>query len=150
MVFESNRCVVFDNNECALFVGSRRNNIYVVDLCDSKAFNEKCLASVNDDTWLCHRRLGYASMHTISKLSKKNLVKGLPKLAYQKDLICDACVKGKHQKSSFQSKNLISTTRPLELLHMDLFGPSSTLSLGGKLTVLLLLMIIHVLHGFSF
>ena len=46
--------------------------------------------------------------------------------------MCDACVKGKHQKSSFQSKNLISTTRPLELLHMDLFGPSNTLSLGGK------------------
>ena len=71
-------------------------------------------------------------MHTISKLSKKNLVKGLPKLAYQKDLICDSCVKRKHQKSSFQRKNLISTTRPLELLHMNLFGPSSTLSLGGK------------------
>ena len=71
-----------------------------------------------------------AYMHTISNLSKNNLAKGLPKLAYQKDLICDACVKGKHQKSSFQNKNLISTTRPLKLLHMDLFGPSSTLSLG--------------------
>ena len=77
-------------------------------------------------------RLGQVNMHTISKLSKKNLVKGLPKLAYQKDLMCDACVKGKHQKSSFQSKNLISTTRPLELFHMDLFGSSNTLSLGGK------------------
>ena len=52
VVFESNRCVVFDNNECALFVGSRRNNIYVVDLFDSKAFNEKYLIGVNDDTWL--------------------------------------------------------------------------------------------------
>ena len=132
VVFESNKCVVFDKNECALFVGTRHNNIYVVDLYDSKAFNEKCLVSVNDDTWLWHRRLGHVSMHTISKLSKKNLVKGLPKLTYKKDLLCDACVKGKHQKSSFQSKNLISTTRPLELLHMDLFGPSNTLSLGGK------------------
>ena len=96
---------------------------------DSKAFNEKCLVSVNDDTWLWHRRVRHVSMHTISKLSKKNLVKGLSKLAYQKDLMCDACVKRKDQKSSFQSKNLISTTRPLELLHMDLFGPSNTLSM---------------------
>ena len=40
--------------------------------------------------------------------------------------------KNKHQKSSFQSKNLISAIRPLELLHMDLFNPPSTLSLGGK------------------
>ena len=71
-------------------------------------------------------------MHTISKLSKKNLVKGLPKLVYQKDFICVACVKGKHKKSSFQSKNLISTTRLLKLLHIDLFGPSNTLSIGGR------------------
>ena len=71
-------------------------------------------------------------MHTISKLFKKNLIKDLPKLAYQKDLICDACVKGKHKKSSFQRKISISTTRALELLHMDLFGLSSTLSLGEK------------------
>ena len=136
MVFESDRCVVFNKNECALFIGSRHNNIYVVDLLDSTAFNEKCLLSVNDDTWLWHRRLGHASMHTISKFSKKNLVKGLPKLAYQKDLICDAYVKGKHQKSSFQSKNLISTTRPLKLLHMDLFGTLSLYVLVEKLTVL--------------
>ena len=71
-------------------------------------------------------------MRNISKFSKKYLVKELSNLAYQKDLICDACVKGKHQKSSFQSKNLISTTRPLEFLHMDLIGHFSTLSLGGK------------------
>ena len=87
VVFESNKCVVFDKDECALFVGTRHNNIYVVDLYDSKAFNEKCLVSVNNDTWLWHRRLGHVSMHTISKLSKKNLVKGLPKLTYKKELI---------------------------------------------------------------
>ena len=71
---------------------------------DSKAFNEKCLVSVNDDTWLWHRRPGHVSMHTISKLSKNNLVKGLPKLAYQKNLMCDACVKEKHQKYPSKAK----------------------------------------------
>ena len=38
---------------------------------------------------------------------------------------------GKQIKNSFKNKNFISTTRPLELLHMDLFGPSRTPSLGG-------------------
>ena len=41
MVFEPSRCVVYDDNECALFVDSWHKNIYVVDLFDSKAFNEK-------------------------------------------------------------------------------------------------------------
>jgi len=27
---------------------------------------------------------------------------------------------------------MVSTSRPLELLHMDLFGPSRTMSLGGN------------------
>ena len=35
-------------------------------------------------------------------------------------------------KTSFKNKNFISTSRSLELLHMDLFGPSRTTSLGGK------------------
>ena len=50
VIFESSKCVIYDDNECALFFGSRHNKIYVVDLCNSKSFNEKCLVSVNNDT----------------------------------------------------------------------------------------------------
>ena len=35
-------------------------------------------------------------------------------------------------KSSFKIKNVVSSLKPLELLHMDLFGPSRTMSLGGN------------------
>ena len=49
-----------------------------------------------------------------------------------KRTIYKACQLSKQTKSSFKSKNIVSTTRPLELLHMDLFGPISTTSLGGK------------------
>ena len=35
-------------------------------------------------------------------------------------------------KSSFKPKDALSTTRPLELLHLDLFSPIKTQSLGGK------------------
>ena len=38
----------------------------------------------------------------------------------------------KQTKVSFKLKKFISTERPLELLHMDLFGPSRTMSLGGN------------------
>ena len=39
VVFKSNKCVVFDKNECALFIGSRHNNIYVVDVSVSPSPN---------------------------------------------------------------------------------------------------------------
>jgi len=60
------------------------------------------------------------------------LVEGLPKLKFEKDRICEACHKGKQTKVSFEPKNCISTKRPLDLLHMDLFGPSKTMSLSGN------------------
>jgi len=71
-------------------------------------------------------------METISKISKLDLVRGLPKINFEKDKICEACVKGKQVKNNFYSNDFISTKRPLELLHIDLFGHTSIESLGGK------------------
>ena len=71
-------------------------------------------------------------MKTLSKLVKNDLVIGLPKLTFNKDKICDAFQFGKQARNSFKSKNLISTSRPLELLHIVLFGLMDVLSMGGK------------------
>ena len=51
---------------------------------------------------------------------------------FQKDKVCEACQVGKQIKNFYKNKNFISTTRPLELLHMSLFGLSRTPSLGWK------------------
>ena len=62
----------------------------------------------------------------------KDLVLGLPKIKFENDKLCDACQKGKQTRVSFKPKNIVSTSKPLELLHLDLFGPSRTRSLGGN------------------
>ncbi|KAH9698504.1 Integrase catalytic domain-containing protein [Citrus sinensis] len=84
------------------------------------------------DNMLNSQKLGHASMDLISKISKDDLVKGLPKIGFQKDKICEACQFEKQIKTSFKNKNHISTSKPLELLHIDLFGPSRYASLNGK------------------
>jgi len=89
-----------------------------------------CLLSKNDNSWLWHKRLAHIHMHHLDRLVSKNLVEGLPTLKYEKDKICEPCQKGKQTKNVFKTKNFVSTTRPLELLHMDLFGLSRTMSLG--------------------
>ena len=91
-----------------------------------------CFAVMNEDAWLWHRRLGHASMKLITQISSKELVRGIPHIKFIKDNVCDACQLGKQIKGSFKSKNQISTSRPLQLIHMDLFGPISTSSLGGS------------------
>ena len=51
---------------------------------------------------------------------------------FNKDKICDACQFGKQVRSSFKPNNIVSTSRPVELLHIDLFGPMNVISIGGK------------------
>ena len=87
---------------------------------------------MHDQSWLWHRRSGHANMNLISQFKKDELVRGFFKINFQKDKVCEACQTGKQIKNSFKNKNFISTSRPLELLHMNLFSPSRTPSLGGK------------------
>lgn len=77
-------------------------------------------------------KLGHASISLTQKLVILDLVMGLPKLDFIKDHICDACQMGKQTRSSFISKKFVSTSKPLQLPNMDLFGPTITASMGGK------------------
>ena len=71
-------------------------------------------------------------MDLISKLIKRNLIKSLPKLNFEKNKICDLCQLEKQTRSSFKLKNIVLTSKLFELLHMNLFGPTRTTSLGDK------------------
>ena len=97
------------------------------------SFHElSCLVSKIDDSWLWHRRAAHINMLHLNVLVKKELLIGISKLKFEKNKLCEACQKGKQVKNSFQSKNVVSTSKPLELLHIDLFGPSGIMSLGGN------------------
>nr|GEV39010.1 UBN2 domain-containing protein [Tanacetum cinerariifolium] len=66
----------------------------------------------------------------ISKASTKS-VRNLPKLKFDQHF-CDACKIRKQAHASHKAKNIVSMTRCLELLHMDLFGPSVVRSYRGN------------------
>ncbi|GJX25119.1 retrovirus-related pol polyprotein from transposon TNT 1-94 [Tanacetum coccineum] len=95
------------------------------------------LTSIDDTSTLWHRRLGHANMRLLQSLSSKELVRNLPKLKFEK-LFCDACNVGKQVHESHKAKNVVSTTKCLELLHMDLFGPSAVQSYGGNFYTLVI------------
>ena len=134
--FGTTMCVITNPIDNSIFFsGNRHENIYIVDLNNMSNLSQ-CLMTndgKNEKTsWLWHRTFGYTSMDLMSKLVKKNLVKGLPKVNYERNRLCDACQLGKQTRNTFKPKNIISITRPLELLHIDLFGPTRTTSLERK------------------
>ena len=77
-------------------------------------------------------------MNLINKLVKHDLVNGSAKLKFERAHIYGICMKGKQISVSFKATNEILTSRPLTLLHLNLFGPMRTLSLGGKQYVLVI------------
>ncbi|GJR00929.1 retrovirus-related pol polyprotein from transposon TNT 1-94 [Tanacetum coccineum] len=70
-------------------------------------------------------------MRLIQSLASKELVRNLPKLKFDQHF-CDACKIRKQAQASHKAKNVVSMTRCLELLHMDIFGPSAIRSYGGN------------------
>ncbi|GJS06786.1 retrovirus-related pol polyprotein from transposon TNT 1-94 [Tanacetum coccineum] len=110
--------------------GIRKKGLYVMKL-GNKPKDQICLATIDENSTLWHRRLGHANMRLIQSLASKELVKNLPKLKFDQHL-CNACKIRKQAHVSHKAKNIISTTRCLKLLHMDLFGPSAVWSYGGN------------------
>ena len=69
---------------------------------------------------------------------KNELVSGLKDVKFEKDKLCSACRVGKQVANTHPTKAYMSTTRVLELLHMDLFGPTTYKSLGENLYCLVI------------
>ncbi|GJW27163.1 retrotransposon protein [Tanacetum coccineum] len=110
--------------------GIRNKGLYVMKF-GNKPKDKICLATIDENSTLWHRRLGHANMRLIQLLASKELVRKLPKLKFDQ-YFCDACKIGKQAHASHKAKNIVSTTRCLELLHVDLFGPSVVRSYGGN------------------
>ncbi|KAK1628973.1 hypothetical protein QYE76_003288 [Lolium multiflorum] len=115
------------------FVGYREHNLYVVDFLGTTTSSAMCLFGKADVGWLWHRRLAHVNMRTLQSLHKGNHIVGLMEnVSFAKDRVCRACVEGKMHDSPHPSKTIISSKRILELLHVDLFGPTTHASFGGK------------------
>ncbi|GJU49505.1 retrovirus-related pol polyprotein from transposon TNT 1-94 [Tanacetum coccineum] len=115
--------------------GIRKKGLYVMKL-GNKPKDKICLATIDENSTLWYRRLGCANMRLIQSLTSKELVRNLPKLKFDQHL-CDACKIRKQAHASHKAKNTVSTTRFLELLHMDL-GLSAVRSYRGNLYTLVI------------
>jgi len=88
VIFNSSHCVVQNAHENnTILYGPRIDNRYAINLNSISPNKLSYFKTSLDDTWVWHRRLGHASMHTIEKLSKLDLVRGLPSHKFEKDRI---------------------------------------------------------------
>ncbi|GJS79216.1 putative ribonuclease H-like domain-containing protein [Tanacetum coccineum] len=141
VLFTDSECLVLspnfklpDESQILLKI-PRQNNMYSFDM---KNIVPKdgltCLVAkaTSEESMLWHRRLGHVNFKNINKLVKENLVRDLPLKRFENDQTCVACLKGKQHRASCKSKAFSPITKPLFMLHMDLFGPTFVSSLMHK------------------
>ena len=133
--FTSSNCFIKDRiSGVTLLTGIRKSNIYIIDLNSACSITNLCFVAknVSENSWLWHKRLSHLNFKYLAKIGRESLVRGLPKVADHHPEKCSACQLGKQSASSFTSKTAPSTSRCLQLLHIDLFGPVTTASIGGN------------------
>ncbi|GJR09235.1 retrovirus-related pol polyprotein from transposon TNT 1-94 [Tanacetum coccineum] len=99
-----------------------------------------CLLSKasKNKSWLWHRRLNHLNFGTINDLARKDLVRGLPRLKFEKDHLCFACQLGKSKKHTYKPKTENTNLKVLNTLHMDLYGPIRVQTINGKKYILVI------------
>nr|GEU42080.1 copia protein [Tanacetum cinerariifolium] len=119
----------FENNQRAIFERSWSDSN---EEDDEKDKDVTCLVAQASSG-----RLGHANMHLIQSLASKELVRKLHKLKFDQHF-CDARKIGKRAHASHKAENRVLTTGCLELLNMELFGPSSVQIYRGNIYTLVI------------
>jgi hypothetical protein len=121
-----------DSSVAFAFTGRLKENLYLVDFTTTKVEPKTCLVAKSNSGWLWHHRLAHVGMRNLAKLQKGEDILGLTNVTFEKDRLCSACQARKQVGAPHPPKNILTSSRPLKLLHMDLFGPIAYVSIGGN------------------
>nr|GEY67303.1 retrovirus-related Pol polyprotein from transposon TNT 1-94 [Tanacetum cinerariifolium] len=141
VAFRQHTCFIRNLDGVDLLTGSQGNNLYTLSLKDMMVSSPICLLSKASKTksWLWHRRLSHLNFGAINHLARQGLVRGLPKLKFEKDHLYSACAMGKSKKKSHKPKSEATNQEKLYLLHMDLCGPMRVESVNEKKYILVII-----------
>jgi hypothetical protein len=98
--------------------------------------------NVSADLW--HQRMGHAHHKAVSKLFSATMVADTDAADIARTMqvgdtpTCEACLQGKQARAPIPTSTTTRATRPLERVHMDIWGPAPCESLGGQLYYLVI------------
>ncbi|GJT02094.1 retrovirus-related pol polyprotein from transposon TNT 1-94 [Tanacetum coccineum] len=130
VAFRKHTCFVRDLDGVDLIKGSRGTNFYTISVEDMMRSYPICLLSKasKNKSWLWHHRLNHLNFGTLNDLARKDLVRGLPRLKFEKDHLCSACQLGKSRKATHKPKTINTIMEVLHTLH----------SINGKKYILII------------
>ncbi|GKB58386.1 retrovirus-related pol polyprotein from transposon TNT 1-94, partial [Tanacetum coccineum] len=111
VAFRKHSCYVRDVDGVELLKGSRGSNMYTISIEDMMKSSPICLLSKfsKNKSWWWHRRLKHLNFSIINDLARKELVRGLPRLKFEKDHLCSALSIRKKQ----ENRTLVEAARTM-------------------------------------
>jgi hypothetical protein len=132
-LFTNKGVTIFRRSDSSFaFKGVLRGKFYLVDFIPEEVELDRRLIAKSNMGWLWHRRLAHPGMRNLHKLQKDGHILGLTNIVFEKDRPCRACQARKQVGAHQHAKNIMTTTKPLKMLHMDFFGPVVYTSIGDN------------------
>ncbi|XP_071688726.1 uncharacterized protein [Rutidosis leptorrhynchoides] len=148
-VYDKRHKVLFDEQQCyimrkdykvpenmILMTVPRYQDLYILDMSKTyvkaaKGHQAIVSKATEQESMLWHKRMGYLSFRKMNHIIHNCLVEGVNVKGFHVPDGCVPCKKGKQAKKPHKIKKHHSIDTPLELLHMDLFGPINKKSITG-------------------
>jgi hypothetical protein len=114
------------------FLGVRSKDNFYMWCSQETGYSSNCTLAKEEEVKIWHQRLCHLHLKGMKRIIFVEAVRGIPNLKIDEGKICGECPIGKQTRMSHQKLRHDTTTKVLELLHVDLMGPMQVESLGGK------------------
>jgi hypothetical protein len=90
----------------------RIREVFQADFSSPQSFLRCLISQSSSELWKWHRRLGHMSFDLLCRLIGLGLLRGLPLLKFESDLVCAPCRYGKMIAASHSPVNTVMTEHP--------------------------------------
>ncbi|KAK4387007.1 Retrovirus-related Pol polyprotein from transposon TNT 1-94 [Sesamum angolense] len=122
--FGGDSCTIYDNKDKTLKIAEVRMKEHRCFPIHHQ-YGRTAMKAQEDQSWLCHRRLGHFNFQGLKILHQKKMMTDLPQIQAIEGA-CEACPQGKQHKKPFPSGTSWRAKAVLELIHTDVCGPMRT------------------------
>jgi transposase InsO family protein len=135
VAFNPNGCFVEDmkNQGKLIAKGERNGRMFTLDV-NMPEVNSMLFTHGKgvEDIGIWHKRVGHVNLQRLKLMEKQNLVGGLPKFGTEEVMseVCEACQLGKQARHPFPIQTTHVSSKPLEMIHSDVWT-TKTKSIRG-------------------
>lgn len=131
VTFAENKATMISKYSQKILTADLQEEVFIANVKNDNVVQSVNAAIDKDIVRKWHQRYGHINVQDLSKLTSKNMVKGLD-LKIPNSIECVTCAVCKISASPYRSVSEIRTKDVLELVHMDICGPMAIKSVGGS------------------